>query len=215
MILDDLPSPSIRQPIGPGRENSVKRIESFKDRNRGTPLEKVLPIENLSDAFMPFEDIQLLRHGRWDRGDLIKLQRGVQAALAWGTAEELQVLINEKEPLVKSSVKGAAETLVYELNGKPRIRICKVASQQVASPGDEIHFTIRLDNVGEQEVKNVVVLDSLAPRLEFVEGSQQSSLELEFDSEDNEAGSKTLRWKCKKDLKAGEGGVIRFRCRVR
>ncbi|MFO0924659.1 MAG: hypothetical protein U0905_19490 [Pirellulales bacterium] len=215
LLHEKLPSPSLRQPIAPSREDNVKVVESFRDRNRGTPLERVVPILSVMDAFMPYEDLALVRHGKWNETDKIKLRRGTQAALAWGTVDEVQVFINSKEPLTVNRVAAAAETHVYELNGKPRIRICKVASQQLAEPGDEIHFTIRLDNVGEQEARNVVVMDSLPPRLEFVDGSQQSSLEMNFESQDNEVGSKTLRWSCSKALKPGEGGYIRFRCVVR
>ena len=74
---------------------------------------------------------------------------------------------------------------------------------------------MRLITVGEREVSNVVVLDSLAPRLEYLESSQQSSIEMDFEAVDNEVGSKTLRWKCTKVLKPGEGGFIRFKCKVR
>ncbi len=76
----------------------------------------------------------------------------------------------------------------------------------MAEPGEEVHFTIRLDNVGDRRVENVVVSDSLPPRLEFVEGSQSSSLETQFSTYENEAGSKVLSWKILKDLKPSEGG---------
>ena len=60
---------------------------------------------------------------------------------------------------------------------------------------------IRYDNIGEQPVSKLVVTDSLAPRLEYVESSQQSSLEARFSTAPNEAGSSVLRWEIDQELK--------------
>jgi hypothetical protein len=48
-----------------------------------------------------------------------------------------------------------------------------------------------------------------------VEGSQQSSLPAQFETTANEVGSVTLKWKIEKTLKPGEGGIVRFQCKVR
>jgi uncharacterized repeat protein (TIGR01451 family) len=105
--------------------------------------------------------------------------------------------------------------LTYELDGKPRVRICKVASHQVAEPGDTIDFTIRFDNIGDQKISNIVVHDSLTPRLEYVEDSQKASLKAEFTSQPNDAGSSVLTWTFSERIRPGEGGYIRFQCKVR
>jgi uncharacterized repeat protein (TIGR01451 family) len=197
------------------REHQVKVIESFRDRNRGIPYEHILPVQNVSDALLPFEDLQLIRYGRANQADSIRLRRGVAAALAWSNVESLEVLIEDKSAQVHVQVKEPAETVLYELGGKPRVRICKIASDQVAQPGDIVDFTIRFDNVGSELVKNMVILDSLPPRLEYVESSQKSSLKANFTTHDNAVGSSTLRWEIDANLKPGEGGILRFRCQVR
>ncbi len=214
-VKDQLPSPSLNQPQKIAREANVGVIEAFRDRNRGVPVERVVPAMRVSDAFKPYEDLQLIREGMIDETDRFKLQRFVAAANVWGSKEEVEVLIDGKQAVIQNSYLKAQETVIYEIDGKPRIRICKVASQQMAAPGDEIDFTIRVDNVGEREVRNVVVLDSLAPRLEYVEGSQQSSLKAEFKAVENEVGSHKLEWRFSEPMKPTDGGFIRFKCRVR
>jgi uncharacterized repeat protein (TIGR01451 family) len=115
-------------------------------------------------------------------------------------------------------VKQAQDVHVYELPpGKCSLRICKAASHMLANAGDQITFTIRFDNIGLQPIDKVVVLDSLSPRLEYIEESQQSSIAPPpvFSSEPNEIGSTVLKWEFKSSLKPGEGGVLHFRCLVR
>jgi hypothetical protein len=63
-------------------------------------------------------------------------------------------------------------------------------------------------------------LDNLSPRLEYIEGSQTSSVinvvdAANFTATPNEVGSAVLRWEIKSEMKPGEGGWIRFRCKVR
>jgi hypothetical protein len=55
----------------------------------------------------------------------------------------------------------------------------------------------------------------LAPRLEYIESSQQSSIEARFSTTPNDAGSSVLRWEIDKELKPGEGGFVRFDAKVR
>jgi hypothetical protein len=69
--------------------------------------------------------------------------------------------------------------------------------------------------VGDDVIGNVTVIDNLTMRLEYVPDSQQCSLEAEFVEEENAVESLTLRWEIAEPLKVGEGGIIRFRCRVR
>ena len=52
--------------------------------------------------------------------------------------------------------------------GNPRLRLVKVASTPFAKPGEEVDFTLRFDNVGNQPIGNVTILDSLSTRLEYV-----------------------------------------------
>jgi uncharacterized repeat protein (TIGR01451 family) len=99
--------------------------------------------------------------------------------------------------------------------GDPKLRVIKVADKQFAEPGEEVSFTIRFDNVGNQLIGNVTVVDNLTTRLEYIPDSAQCSLDAQFFTEPNEGDSLVIRCEVTDPLPAGEGGVIRFRCRVR
>jgi hypothetical protein len=51
--------------------------------------------------------------------------------------------------------------------------------------------------------------------LEYVADSAQSSVKAEFAAQPNEGESLVLRWEITEPIEPGEGGIVRFRCRVR
>ncbi|MEQ1826019.1 MAG: DUF11 domain-containing protein [Pirellula sp.] len=214
VIRDQLPSARVTQPLKSLNSDNVRVVEAIRDRNRPMPSEMMLPMVTISDAFKPYEDFSLIRNGDLKTTDLAKLARSTAAARGWTSVDEIHVLIDGKEAIELVDDKKAAEVTVYEHKGA-RIRLCKVASEQMANPGDTISFTIRFDNVGEQPLKNLVVTDSLAPRLEYIEKSQQSSVPTNFSLTSNAAGSSILRWELEDGLKPGDGGLVRFSCKVR
>ena len=115
-----------------------------------------------------------------------------------------------------NDVAAAQDIKVSETKGaNPTLRVAKVASRITAKPGDEVDFTIRFDNVGNQVIGNVTIIDNLTPRLEYVEDSAECSVEGRLVMTENEVGSVTLRWEIDDPLAIGKGGVIRFKCRVR
>lgn len=214
MLKEQLPPVNVMVPLRPNTKDAVRVVEAFRDRQRPLPSDLVLPMGVLSDAFKPFEDLDIIRNGDLRGTDPAKLAMAAAAARVWTNLEQLQVIIDGQEAVVVTDLKQAREFTLYEYKGA-RIRLCKVASEQMANPGDVISFTIRYDNVGEQPVNKLVVTDSLAPRLEYVDSTQQSSLEASFTVTPNEAGSSVLRWEIEKELKPGEGGFVRFDAKVR
>ena len=104
---------------------------------------------------------------------------------------------------------------VSEPPGNPKLRVVKVASTPFAQPGEEVDFTIRFDNVGNQPIGNVTILDSLNTRLEYVADSAQCSVDAKFSTQPNEGDSVVVRCEVTNPLEAGKGGILRFRCRVR
>ncbi|MFN6130954.1 MAG: hypothetical protein ACK6DC_16820 [Planctomycetota bacterium] len=214
VVREQLPPVSIMKPVGPVAKDVVRVVEAFRERQRPLPSEMILPMGELSDAFKPFEDLDLIRHGDLLGTDPAKLALAAAAARVWSNVDALKVMIDGQEAVVETSLKQTQETVTYEFKGA-RVRLCKVASEQIASPGDVISFTIRFDNVGDSPLKNLVVTDSLAPRLEYVDASQQSSLPASFATTPNEAGSKVLRWEFENAIKPGEGGIVRFDAKVR
>ena len=99
--------------------------------------------------------------------------------------------------------------------GCPKLRLVKVASTPFAQPGDEVDFTLRFDNIGNQPLSNVAILDSLNTRLEYVAQSAQCSVDAQFSTEPNEGGSEVVHCELCNPLNPGQGGILRFRCRVR
>jgi len=213
-IRDQLPSAKVTQPLKPLNSDNVRVVEAYRDRRRALPADMILPMVTISDAFKPFEDMNLIRFGDLKTTDPALLAKSTAAARTWTSVDEIQVIVDGQEAIEASGTKNAADVTLYEHKGA-RIRLCKVASEQMANPGDVISFTIRFDNVGEQPLKSLVVTDSLAPRLEYVEASQQSSLAANFSTSPNSAGSVVLRWELENGLKPGEGGLVRFSCKVR
>jgi uncharacterized repeat protein (TIGR01451 family) len=213
-LREQLPPVNVMQPLKTVSKDTVRVVEAFRDRQRPLPSELVLPMGVLSLAFKPYEDLDIIRNGDLRSTDPAKLALAAAAARIWTNIDQLEVIIDGQEAAVLSDLQQAREYTLYEYKGA-RVRICKVASEQIANPGDIISFTIRYDNVGEQPVSNLVVTDSLAPRLEYVDASQQSSIEARFSTTPNEAGSSVLRWEIDKELKPGEGGFVRFDAKVR
>ncbi|MFN7450273.1 MAG: hypothetical protein ACK57V_12270 [Pirellula sp.] len=213
-FIDRLPSVSVSKPEKLVNQGNVNVIESVRDRDQLVPAEMVLPMLVASEAFKPYEDFSLMRNGDLKGTDLARFAKAAAAARTWTNVDELQVLIDGQETTEITSKKQAEEFRLYEYKGA-RIRLCKVASEQMANPGDIISFTIRFDNVGEQPLSKLVVTDSLTPRLEYVEGSEKSSVAAKFSTQPNAAGSDVLRWELQDGLKAGDGGLIRFDCKVR
>ena len=109
----------------------------------------------------------------------------------------------------------AQATFAVDEPDHPSLRVIKVASTKAARPGDTVDFTIRFDNLGDQELKRVVLVDNLTTRLEYVPGSAQSSRAAEFSTQVNEGDSLVLRWEFTEPLPVGAGGLVRFHCRVR
>lgn len=167
------------------------------------------------DAFLPFEDLSIIRNGIFDQAEKARLSEGVQAAIVWSEDVAVQAVLNGRVAIALTQNERTEEIFTIKDLRSPRLRVIKVASTQSAHPGEFVDFTLRFDNVGDQPLGNVVLVDNLTTRLEYVPGSAQSSLNARFAVEPNEAESLVLRWEIDDPIKPGEGGIVRFRCRVR
>jgi uncharacterized repeat protein (TIGR01451 family) len=127
----------------------------------------------------------------------------------------VQVLLERQEAIAEVTIQDVETTYQLDQPGTPRLRVIKTASRGDALPGEIVEFTIRFDSIGHQVIGNVTIMDSLTTRLEYVADSAQCSRPAQFTSEENESGSLILRWELDAPMEPGEGGIIRFRCRVR
>ena len=73
------------------------------------------------------------------------------------------------------------------------------------------HLALKLKRLGA----DVTIVDSLTTRLEYVPDSAQCSVPAKFMTQENDGESLVLRWEIAEPLQVGDGGLIRFKCRVR
>ncbi len=207
---------TIVQPIEPGRYMGMDTPRRFREQIRGEMVDGAQKLDRVSNKFKPHEDFQIIRHGLFDNSEKARLAARLVAALAWSADQAVQVTINATTANEATNNLALQSVYRYEMPpGKPRLRVVKVASQKQAQPGEEIEFTLRFDNVGDQPVGNVTIVDNLTTRLEYVSDSAQCSVPANFLSQENDGESLVLRWEIADPLDVGKGGIIRFKCRVR
>lgn len=205
---------------------SIGEIEPNVDRLREPPsllLEKKHPGELGRDRrvaatiglLAPYANVQLIRSGEVIGLDQVKVARASLAAITWAGDQAAQVVLNNQQAHADVSVLSPGTIYHVFVPNNPKLRLCKLASTGAALPGEEVEFTLRYDNIGDRVIGNVTIVDNLTTRLEYVEGSQKSSLQSNFSTERNEGDSLILRWEIIDPLPAGEGGVLQFRARVR
>jgi hypothetical protein len=61
----------------------------------------------------------------------------------------------------------------------------------------------------------VTIVDNLSTRFEYVPETAKSSVDADFITQSNDEGSLILRWEIRDPVKPGDGGVLRFRVKVR
>ena len=187
----------------------------IKDRTRGVVADNTIQLVGTRANFKTYEDLQLMRWGKHRRSENTRLELGMQSAKAWNDNLEPLIALKNAQPIIVNDSAQLGEMVAIESKLHPTLRICKIASRMSAKPGDTVDFTIRFDNLGNQRIGNVTLMDSLSPRLEFVEGSAECTLDANFIKLPNDAGSFTLRWEITDPIEVGKGGVVRFQCRVR
>jgi len=214
--LGDVQGPTTTiQPVQPGLNFGTLAASGFRERTPPTGLENSQGLVGTHGGLLPYEDFTLIQNGQYDATEKARLAERVAAAMAWSHDLAIQVLIDDVALKEDMNVTQAESVHIYSLHGKPRLRICKVASRHEAKPGETVEFTIRFDNLGDQVIGNVTVIDNLTTRLEYVEDSQSCTPNAEFSVSANQGASLTLRWEIIEPMKVGQGGVIRFQCRVR
>ena len=192
------------------------KLTIYRSRvNQGTVSQSLGP-KSFQSGYAWFENVSVIRMGVYRESEMAFLAQGAQAATTWTNKQAVQVILDRQQATEEVSHQ-AAESL-YTVNAQPahpRLRLIKVASTQLANPGDEVDFTLRFDNVGNQPIGNVTIVDNLTGRLEYLPGTAQCSLPAGFSTQESQSGSLVLRWEITNPLKPGDGGVARFHCRVR
>lgn len=201
--------------IEPTIDRSEDPANAMSDRKQLGELGRDLVVEEYDGVLAPYADLQLIRAGTVSNNEKALVSRASLAAVTWAGDQSPQITIGEKH--AQAAISDKQPGVVYHLHDpkKPYLRLVKLASTGAAKPGEEVEFTLRFDNIGSQVVGNVTIMDNLTTRLEYVEGSQTSSVEADFSTQPNPGGSVVLRWEITEPLEAGEGGILQFKCKVR
>jgi uncharacterized repeat protein (TIGR01451 family) len=203
------------QRLGPHAAVRPSLGSVYRSRQQGGGLENDQRLAVTVDALGAYEDLQVIRLGLMDETEKPLLLRGTQAALVWTDRQAVQVILDGRQAVVAARDEQVEVVYHFREPDSPRLRLVKIASTESARPGETVDFTIRYDNVGDQLIGNVTLMDHLTGRLEYVDGSARASAESDFKSTRSSEGSLILRWEIRDPLPPGQGGTVRFRCRVR
>jgi uncharacterized repeat protein (TIGR01451 family) len=197
------------------REVGANPAVQLRARRSYSTLFAELKPTGFNNFFRVYENISIIRTGIYVGHEQPILARGAQAAVAWDHKQAVQIILDGHAAGATVVTQKPQETFAIDSAPNPRLRIVKVASTPVAEPGDEVSFTIRFDNVGNEPIGSVQIIDSLTTRLEYVPGSAQCSRKAQFTTQPNEGESLVVRCVLGDPLPPGAGGVFRFRCLVR
>ena len=205
-----------KQNIQPGNKIGARPPVAMRSKQSRDILSTSIGPRAFQSSFQPYENLSIIRKGAFEATEMPLLARGSTAAITWTNNQAVQILLERQGAMAE--VKYDQSMSIYTVDsppGRPKLRLVKVASTPFAKPGEEVDFTLRFDNVGNQPIGNVTILDSLNTRLEYIEGSAQCSVDAKFSSTANEGGSVVVRCEVKNALEPGQCGILRFRCRVR
>ena len=172
------------------------------------------PVHESNGLVQPVEDVL---DEQLERAELVQTPRmmvGFDVPLAWTCARAAMVTVGRQQAEVVAADRGTA-TLRLESPGRAELTLCKRAGSDTARVGEELDFMIYLYNSGDRALTDIVLVDALPGRLEFVPGSAAANQPAEFATDKGDDGSVVLKWRFQHTFKPGEGGFVRFRTIVR
>lgn len=187
----------------------------YRDRRLGQEVVGRQPLREFAQVFAPHEDFRVIRTGLLAGSELAQVNTYVDAAITWTDKAAVQVILGSQVLAVTEEAQPVGEIYHLAREGSPELRLIKLASDDEAQPGEEIQFTLRIDNVGTRPAAAVTILDNLTPRLQYVPETAESSCPADFSAVPNDVGSQVLRWELREPLEPGHGCVLRFTAEVR
>jgi uncharacterized repeat protein (TIGR01451 family) len=209
-------SATSKQNLAPGRNVGTKSASALLERTRGLTVENTTQTHVANASQGPESISRFLQTGIMSNSEKAAIAAAVQAARTWSSDLEVQSVNENFSALVIQDAKRLQQTVTFDTDQRyPQMRVVKMASKRTAKPGDVIEFMIRFDNRGDQVIGNVTIIDNLTSRLEYIEGSASCDVKADLIAKTNDAQSVELRWEVIDPLEVGQGGVIKFRCKVR
>jgi uncharacterized repeat protein (TIGR01451 family) len=200
-----------RDPLGD--HTAAMLPEAYHTRQYDGLVSRRLGPKGFQDNFMAYEGVLKLIGSELDANEKARLSQCVDAALIWTADQAVQVVIDGKQ--AKAVIADQKTQVTYTIDeGEGKLRVMKIANTDNAKSGEIVEFTIRYDNVGNGPLGNLVLVDHLITRLEYVAESAQSSREANFTTS-TDGSTLVMRWEINDHLNPGEGGLVRFKCRVR
>jgi len=202
-----------------GSERLVTRVRGSGLTNSASPdvVDRPIGIHGHVHTTTPLLDFAFLRTGVMKQAEEARLAESIQSARVW-TRDQNPVVTAKSEQAIELKGHFKALELVGQenrFNGQGKLRIVKSADKRIAEPGDIVKFSIRYDNIGDREVHDVVIVDNLTPRLEYITDSATCDRDGALQVEDNGEGSVILKWVLDEPLKGRSGGVVTFQAIVR
>jgi uncharacterized repeat protein (TIGR01451 family) len=187
----------------------------FRQRQQAGGLENLLATMDAYNSLGAYANLEIIRTGEVSGAEKALVEKAILSAVTLTGIEGPQVVFGVR---MAQGMDGVLQPgIVYQTDepNSPRLRLLKLASCGNAQPGEEIEFTLRYDNIGDQVIGNVTIIDNLSTRFDYVAESALSSVDANFQTKSNDTGSLILRWEINDPVKAGEGGILRFRVKVR
>ena len=209
-----LPPLARTRPVGP--QLARKSLPGVAVEERLGPLA-------VDQAAIPRADdgvVQPVAHALDDGPELARTSRrplavvGFDVPIAWTRVQAANVLSDGQEARVVAADRGTA-VLRFEQPGRAELTLCKRAGSDTARPGEELDFTIFLLNSGDRPLTDIVLVDAVPRRLDYIPNSAASSLPAEIGTETGDDGSVVVKWRFTEPLPAGASGFVRFRTVVR
>ena len=204
------------QNLAAERHLLIQPAAAFRHRLPGVEASQHVGLIDLTKDLPPHEDFRVLKIGVHKQAEKPMLAEfASQRPCPGRTIRRCRSFWMKPWRSLEFTPPVSEEVFSLGRKGSPKLRVVKTASVSDALPGEEVEFTLRFDNVGFQVIGNVTIVDNLTTRLEYIDDSEECTLDANFVTDENDAESLTLRWEITDPIQRGEGGTIRFRCRVR
>lgn len=198
-----------------GHADVARRIDAMREQIRGVPVERVQQLHQASDVLEALAALSMDELRTLDDAEKALLREHALAAVTWELDESLEVVVENLKTPTLTRFEQVQGFTIYDFPDAGRLQISKLADRGDAQPGEIVRFVLHIKNVGDSATSDVTLIDNLTTRLEYVDGSQSSTVEAEFEVAPNESESLKLRWKLQQPLEVGEEATIEFECRVR